>query len=97
MNNPLIYTDPTGEKFLEWLKKTTQIVLIIIVDAVTIVYVGACIVGGYIGGVALGGIITLNPIGGIIGGGLGIVAGATFGATTGIWANKKIDNWINSW
>lgn len=71
--------------------------LIIIVDAVTIVYVGVCIVGGYVAGTALGGIITANPIGGYIGGGLEIITGATIGDTTGIWVNNKIDDWINNW
>ena len=80
-----------------WLKDVVKEVVIFVADVVIIVYVGTTIALGIVGGMALGGLITENPIGAILGGITGALSGFTFGATTGLWAVKKFDNWVRKW
>ena len=68
-----MFTDPSGEKFKDWLKERAVDAFMIVVGTVIIVYSAACIGAGLTYGIALGELMgpQMAIIGGLVGAQIG--------------------------
>jgi len=101
LNNPLMYTDPSGYNWVSDVWKWTKDNIVkpplrIVAIAVAIVYCGASVAVGIIVGTAVGTAIA-GPIGGTVGGWAGGIVFGTAGGLTALWAMDKFDEWYFSW